>query len=1183
MKKWILQYAEQSDSDSAGEDEDSDQFDPNERYIELTALILDLKQEAAETKQMGNKAKQKELSKQIREIIVEMDSLENHPDFNPSVKIKNIESEKASGDPSITAVAKEDPSVNPDSVKVDDVDDIGSGLDLIEQAAARTPLQEARQATKVKEDVRQFEYTRQQWTGKSPKQFLIDWCRKQKCESPKFEKINPRGNKFKCRTTIYRKKDGMLDVCPEILCENVRDAEHLASTLALYHLCKGQSVHQLLPPPYRAVWLEWLEKEKAAQTEEIIKENKPRDQFISKLMKKLEIDDSKEKTQEFKKAEGESWEDLEFDEEESNDVSKKRNSDTDLIKTHCLKGMNNLGLLKFYEKHTQTAQCKKLYQSRQALPVFQNQDFIIEAIRRDNIVLIAGETGSGKSTQIPHFILQDCLQSGEGQNCNIICTQPRRISAISLATRVSQEMGETTLGSQDSLCGYQIRLETRRGPNTKLLYCTTGVILRQLQLDPLLKDVTHILVDEVHERSVQSDFLLIVLKRLLAQRLDLRVILMSATLDAEKFSKFFNNCPIISIPGRTYPVEVFHIEDAVEMTGYVLNEDSSYALRQDQLLEEDDASLLVTEKAGEQSKLDVFWTKEDLSTIDRTSLPPDRYSLRTRNIVTRLNHKRINIDLILEILVYIQESERFSNMPGAVLVFLPGLSDIQELYEVLQSDHRFSEKNGCIILALHSVLSSADQNSAFNIPPAGIRKIVLATNIAETGITIPDVVFVIDSGKVKENRYMESSQMSALEEVFISKASAKQRQGRAGRVQNGFCFRLYTKEMYDDMRPYTIPELLRVPLEELCLTIMKCNFGKPEDFLSQALDPPQEQVVARAMTLLHEVGACRDGYSLTALGHHLAALPVHVRIGKMLLYSAIIGCLEPVAVIAAAMTDRSPFLVPIGKQDLANTAKQSLAVAASDHLTVFKAYVGWKEAQSKGRQAEMTYCQKHFLRRNTLLEIENVKTDLIRLVISIGFQEKTSSLQSAGLTDSDKGVLQISKAISSKGSDLDIHTIAKVKAVLTAGLYPNVATVTYLAPVDAVANPEKKVCAGETPQGPAYVHPSSVNRYLQATGCLVYHEKVRSSKVYLRDCTLVGPYPILLFGGEIHVQHISQSISVDDRIQYKAYAKTGVIFTELRKLLDGLLSAKLDDPSVDISGSRLVSLIQELLVAEKTR
>ncbi|KAL3883498.1 hypothetical protein ACJMK2_029755, partial [Sinanodonta woodiana] len=200
MKKWILQYAEQSDSDSVGEDEDGDQFNTNERYIELTAILLDLKEEAAETKQMGNKSKQKELSKQIREIIVEMDSLEKHPDFDPAVKIKNIESEKVSANSSIVSMVKEQSSGNPDLAKVDDVDDIGSGLNLIEQAAAETPKpqQETNQATKVKEDVRRFEYTRQQWTGKSPKQFLIDWCRKQKCENPKFEKINSRGNKFKC-------------------------------------------------------------------------------------------------------------------------------------------------------------------------------------------------------------------------------------------------------------------------------------------------------------------------------------------------------------------------------------------------------------------------------------------------------------------------------------------------------------------------------------------------------------------------------------------------------------------------------------------------------------------------------------------------------------------------------------------------------------------------------------------------------------------------------------------------------------------------------------------------------------------------------------------------------------------------------------------------------------------------
>ncbi|KAL4233235.1 ATP-dependent RNA helicase dhx29 [Mactra antiquata] len=735
-------------------------------------------------------------------------------------------------------------------------------------------------------------------------------------------------------------------------------------------------------------------------------------------------------------------------------------------------------------------------------------------------------------------------------------------------------------GGINSLCGYQIRFESKTGPNTRLTYCTTGVLLRKLQLDASLQHVTHVIVDEVHERSVQSDFLLIILQQLLKQRSDLKVILMSATLDAQKFSSYFDHCPVINIPGRTFPVEVYHVEDIVEMTGYIIDEDSQYSLKQSELVQEESTSLNITERGGNQTQVDVFWTKDDISTIDLTNLSVDDYSMKTRNSITRMNMRRINMDLIVESLLYIEKSDQFKDMKGAVLIFLPGLSDITELYELLNSDRRFSDHNRCRIIALHSVLSSSDQSEAFTIPPDGVRKIVLSTNIAETGITIPDVVFVIDTGKVKENRYIETSQMNCLEEVFISKANCKQRQGRAGRVQNGVCFRLFTKQMYNDMKPYTVPELLRVPLEELCLHIMKCNYGKPEVFLSSALDPPQSQVINRAMSLLYQIGACIEGEILTPLGQHLATLPVHVRIGKMLIYAAVFGCVEPVAVIAASMTDKSPFIVPIGKLDAVNNAKQSLALSASDHLTLYKAYNGWKLAQSQSRSAEMSYCQKNFLKRNTLLEIDNVKSDLLKLLSNIGFCT-TQKKQYAQSEIEKDGVLLITKHKNT--TELDSKTIAKVKAVLTAGLYPNIAKVTYEAPVDAAVNPDQKVCVTETQQGPAHVHPSSVNRNLQANGWLVFHEKVKSSRVYLRDTTLVSPYPLLMFGGEIHVQHTEQLLNVDDRIKYKSYARTGVIFKELRKLLNDLLARKLEEPTLHIEGDSLVLLIEELLTSERKR
>ncbi|XP_052808970.1 ATP-dependent RNA helicase DHX29-like [Mya arenaria] len=1190
-KDWILQYAQQdSDSESGVGDSDSEN-DPNERYLELTALLLDAKNEASELKQAGNKAKLKDVSKKIREYIIEMDSLEKDPRFNPEVKLQDIDSDKAASQQAESAAMSHDKShvqscdQTPSCDPREEDNDEDLGLDIFQQAEEEKPApkEKTEKTDKKKADIRSFEYTRQQWTGKSPKQFLIDWVRKHlpKSPPPKYEKKNARGNHFKCVVRIERPKEGRLELCPEILCNNVKEAEHLASTLALYNLCKGQSVYQLLPPPFRDVWLEWADQEKQAAQEENSRENKPRDTFLAKLFSRVQISDKGSKVQgrsEVKDSEDdvlESWENFEEAEDLPDRADEKNNRS--LKRAIPFKNVKES-----YMRNQQSKLYTELLETRQQLPVYQHKDTVLESLQQHNVVLVAGETGSGKSTQVPHFVLEACLSQGI-ENCNIVCTEPRRISTTSLAARVSQEMGEARMGGPDSLCGYQIRFESKCGPKTRLTYCTTGVLLRKLQLDTSLSHISHIIVDEVHERSVQSDFLLIVLKRLLNQRSDLKVILMSATLDAQKFSAYFKHCPVINIPGRTFPVQVYHVEDVVEQTGYVLDDDSHYALNQSQLVQEESASLTVTEKGGNQSQLNAVWSKDDIGRIDNSNLSPEKYCLKTRNTVTRMNMKRINMDLVVDILLHIEISPDYADMTGAVLIFLPGMSDITELYETLTSDRRFTENNKYRVIALHSALSSADQAQAFTVPPAGMRKVVLATNIAETGITIPDVVFVIDTGKVKENRYIESSQMSALEEVYISRANAKQRQGRAGRVQSGVCFRLFTKHMYEGMKPYTIPELLRVPLEELCLHIMKSEYGKPEVFLSKALDPPQPQMVNRAMSLLHSIGACEEGERLSPLGHHLAALPVHVRIGKMLLYAAVFGCLEPVAVIAASMTDKSPFVVPIGKLDMVNAAKQALAIAASDQLTIYKAYSGWREARSKGRQAEMTYCQRNFLKRNTLLEIENVKTDLIKLLSSIGFTN-TTVLQSTDIPKGElekDGVLQISKHKTNR--DLDKRTISKVKAILTAGLYPNVAKVTYEAPVDAAVNPDNRVCVAETAQGPAHVHPSSVNRNLQANGWILFHEKVKSTRVYLRDSTLVSAYPLLLFGGEIHVQHTDQLLSVDDRIVYKAYAKTGVIFRELRKLLDDLLATKLEEPALNISDDPLVGLIQDLLVSEKTR
>ncbi|KAK1174599.1 ATP-dependent RNA helicase DHX29 isoform X1 [Acipenser oxyrinchus oxyrinchus] len=1151
MKEWILRYAEQESEEEDGEEsgeskkssEQEERFDPNDRYLRLTAQLLDAKDLAVSSKQKKDKLGQRTAQDRIRIIQQEMKPLEAHPMFNPALKY--TESPKEAKKP-----------VAPP------VDNGALNFDLFEKAAV--PPEEKVNKEEPK-DIRNFDYAARSWTGKTPKQFLIDWCRKNlpKSPQPSFEKV-PAGRHWRCRVRVNKLEDGILEVCPTILTEDSMQAQHVAATLALYTLVKGQSVHQLLPPTYREVWLEWKDNEKKKEEQTKIETNKPRDQFITKLLNKLKQQQQQQQQQQKQQLSqgaseaadepGESWEDLITDEDFSK-ISIHHEKPDDLESSRAL-----------FRKLQSSALFQRLLRDREQLPVFQHRDTVLEAIRRNRVVVVAGETGSGKSTQVPQFILEELLTGSLGsQKCRIVCTQPRRISAMSLAVRVSEELGcEEGPGTRNSLCGYQIRMETKAGDSTRLLYCTTGVLLRKLQQDGLLDRVSHVIVDEVHERSVQSDFLLIILKEILRKRSDLHLILMSATVDCDKFSNYFDRCPVVRIPGRTFPVEVYNLEDVVEETGYVLEQDSDYS--QKFLEEEEEINVNVTGKGGKTQIHQEFIVKDTGPVWDLGS-DLQNYSSRTGHAVQYMNPHKINMDLILDLLDFLDKSPQYRAVDGAVLVFLPGLAHIQQLYDLLSTDKRFRVKDRYKLIALHSTLSSKDQAAAFTVPPPGVRKIVLATNIAETGVTIPDVVFVIDTGKTKENRYRESSQMSSLVETFISKASALQRQGRAGRVREGVCFRLFTKERYRSFSDYSDPEILRVPLEELCLHIMKCEYGSPEDFLSRALDPPQPQVVSNAMNLLRRIGACEmDLPKLTPLGQHLAALPVNVKIGKMLVFGAIFSCLEPIAIIAAAISEKSPFATPMNRKDEANLAKAALALSNSDHLTIYNAYKGWRNARSEGSRAEMAYCRKYFLNRTALLTIEDVKQELMKMVEVVGF----SSPRSKPGKSRDQPADWLKEQQSPK-------EISLLKAVLTAGLYDNIGKVIYTPSVDVT---EKAACTVETAQGKAQVHPSSVNRVLQTYGWLLYQEKVKYAKVYVRDTTLISPFPILLFGWDIDVQHRERLLSVDSWIQFQAPVRIGVIFKQLRALIDTVLQQKLENPQMSLEDNKTIQIITELIKSE---
>ncbi|NXB91223.1 DHX29 helicase, partial [Vidua chalybeata] len=1136
MKEWILQYAEQhsdEEKDESVKETDEEKFDPNERYIHLSAKLSEAKEQASICKQDKDKQGQKAAQDKIRRIQQEMAALEEHPVFNPAIKISNQQQNEKK---KTSSPQRQETTLNLSLLEKPD------GAAKEDKVKKREPL-----------DIRNFDYSARSWTGKSPKQFLIDWCRKNfpKSPNPAFEKI-PVGKYWKCRVRIIKSSDDIMAMCPTIVTEDSMQAQHLAATLALYHLTKGQSVHQLLPPTYRDVWLEWRDIEKKKEEESKIETNKPRDTFIAKLLNKLKQQQQLQSENQPRLSEGpeDSWENLVSDEDFSS--LSLETSDADNLEPSRI----------LFKKLQSSSRYQRLLKERQELPVFKHRYSIVETLKKHRVVVVAGETGSGKSTQVPHFLLEDLLLDEGSKKCNIVCTQPRRISAVSLATRVCEELGcESGPGGKNSLCGYQIRMESRTGEATRLLYCTTGVLLRKLQEDGLLSSISHVIVDEVHERSVQSDFLLVILREILHKRSDLHLILMSATVDSEKFSSYFSHCPILRISGRSYPVEIFHVEDVIEATGYVLEKDSEYC--QKFLEEEEEVTINVTGKGGSATKHQEYVPIQSGSGID---LAPHyvKYSNRTQQAVLYMNPYKINLELILELLAYLDRSPQFKNIEGAVLIFLPGLAHIQQLYDLISTDRRFNLHDRHRLIALHSVLSTQDQAAAFTIPPLGIRKIVLATNIAETGITIPDVVFVIDTGRTKENRYHESSQMSSLEETFVSKASALQRQGRAGRVRDGFCFRMYTRDRFESFMEYSVPEILRVPLEELCLHIMKCNLGSPEDFLSRALDPPQQQVIGNAMNLLRKIGACQlNEPKLTPLGQHLAALPVNVKIGKMLIFGAIFGCLDPVATLAAVMTEKSPFTTPIGRKDEADLAKSSLAMAVSDHITIYNAYLGWKRArQEGGYRAEMTYCRRNFLNRTSLLTLEDVKQELIRVVRAAGFTAPSTQCGWDG-----NGATQ----------SLSLSETALLKAVLTAGLYDNVGKILYTKSVDIT---EKLACTVETAQGKAQVHPSSVNRDLQTYGWLLYQEKVRYAKVYLRETTLISPFPILLFGGDIEVQHRERLLTVDGWIHFQAPVKIAVIFKQLRVLIESVLKKKLENPKMSLEDDKVLYIIKELIKTE---
>lgn len=626
---------------------------------------------------------------------------------------------------------------------------------------------------------------------------------------------------------------------------------------------------------------------------------------------------------------------------------------------------------------------REIQEVRKSLPVYKLRDDFLEAIDKNQVLIVVGETGSGKTTQLPQYLYEAGYTKASGGKIQKVgCTQPRRVAATSVSSRVADEVG-CRLGDE---VGYSVRFENVLSSKTQIKYLTDGMLLREFLSDPLLTGYSALMIDEAHERTVSTEIVLTLLKDIIKERLDLRIIVASATINAEKFANYFNDAPIFKIPGRRFPV-------------------------------------------------DICYTKH----------PEANYIQAAITTVFQIHMK--------------QET------PGDILVFLTGQDEIETMAETLNEacENLGDLIKRLIVAPIYANMPPAMQARIFEPTPPDSRKVVLATNIAETSITIDGIKYVVDPGYVKENVFNPTTGMESLVVVPCSRASADQRAGRAGRVGPGKCYRLFTKwSFYNELMANPTPEILRVNLGTVVLLLLSMGITDLVHF--DFMDPPSTQTLMRSLELLYSLGALNVQGQLTETGRKMAEFPMDPMFCKCLLTSSQYGVTYEILSILAMLSESSNlFYRPKDKKEQADKRKLSFAHELGDHLTLLNIWKQWAETGFSN-----IWCEDNFLQYRTLKRIKEVRAQLEQLCQKVGLQvEKTG--------DNNQKLVKIQKSLFS-------------------GFFPNVAKLSKLGSSYVLIKRNQ----------PVHIHPSSgLFPVKPPPKFVMYHELVLTSKEYMRNCMVI--------------------------------------------------------------------------------